>query len=74
LQDLALSIGENKTLHLKDITLLKGLQDIILLISISSFVQETAASSCVTVLKPEAVRQNKPIFVRNIQKSLLLYK
>jgi hypothetical protein len=38
---LALSMHENKTLNLKDITLLKLLQDIMLLISILSFVQET---------------------------------
>jgi hypothetical protein len=36
--DLALSMGDNKTLNLKDITSLKHLQDIMLLISISSFV------------------------------------
>jgi hypothetical protein len=40
LHDLALSMGENKTLNLKDITLLKLFQDtcIMLLISISNFV------------------------------------
>jgi hypothetical protein len=38
LHDLALSMGENKTLNLKDVTLLKGLQDIMLSISISNFV------------------------------------
>jgi hypothetical protein len=42
LPDLAQSMGENKTLNLKDITSLTRLQDIMLLISISSFVQETA--------------------------------
>jgi hypothetical protein len=42
MHDLALSMGENKTLNLKDITSLKLLQDVMLLISISSFVQETA--------------------------------
>jgi hypothetical protein len=35
---LALSMGENKTLNLKDITSLKHLQDIVILIFISSFV------------------------------------
>jgi hypothetical protein len=39
--DLVLSMGENKTLNLKDIPSLKLLQDIMLLISISSFVLET---------------------------------
>jgi hypothetical protein len=37
LHDLALPMGENKTLNLKDITSLKLLQDIMLLISISRF-------------------------------------
>jgi hypothetical protein len=40
MHDLALSVIENKTLNLKDITLLKHLQDVML--SISSFVLETA--------------------------------
>jgi hypothetical protein len=38
LHDLALSMGKNKTLNLKDVTSLKLLKDIMLLISISSFV------------------------------------
>jgi hypothetical protein len=38
LHDLALSMGENKTLNFKDVTLLKPLQDTMLSISISSFV------------------------------------
>jgi hypothetical protein len=38
LRYLALSMGENKALNLKDITLLKLSQDIVLLISTSSFV------------------------------------
>jgi hypothetical protein len=38
LHDMALSMGENKTLNLKVVTLLKYLQDIMLSTSISNFV------------------------------------
>jgi hypothetical protein len=44
LHSLALSVGENKTLNLKDTTSLKHLQNIVLLISISSFMQEAASA------------------------------
>jgi hypothetical protein len=73
LHDLALSMAENKTLNLKDITLLKHLQDTMLLISISIFC--VGSSSSVTLwLETGSGMAKLSIFIRNLQKSMSLYK
>jgi hypothetical protein len=67
LHDLALLIGENKTLNLKHITSLKLLQDIMLSITKSIFVQETVHD-----LKPEVAWQNDP-FSAEMYRNLCRY-
>jgi hypothetical protein len=64
-------MGENKAFNLKDKTSFRLLLDILLLISISSFVSE-AAQGLLYDLKPEVVWQNSP-FSAEIYRNLCLY-